>query len=180
MQNAISGGDLVALQEGETCEENLINVYFKILEKVNLVLLRANEYIKQQQANGTMQEQMPQLDTQKVLFCNTNFIRELKNCQPDDYELLMNGPDIDQKRKYEKILKDIHANEVVLIPFYPEASDQSEFEQTPMLVELRPKTHTATLYMKAGDRITTTTNGTAGQTPSPSENTGKYSYTSNI
>ena len=63
MQNAISGGDLVALQEGETCEENLINVYFKILEKVNLVLLRANEYIKQQQANGTMQEQMPQLDT---------------------------------------------------------------------------------------------------------------------
>ena len=46
MQSAITGGDLVALQEGETCEENLINVYFKILEKINLVLLRANEYIK--------------------------------------------------------------------------------------------------------------------------------------
>lgn len=85
----------------------------------------------------------------------------------------MNGPETDQKRKYEKILLDIQANEVVLIPFYPEASDQSEFEQTPMLVELRPKSHTATLYMKAGDRITTTTTGTGGDTPSPTEYTGK-------
>jgi len=45
-----------------------------------------------------------------------------------------------------------------------------------MLVELRPKTYpyTATLYMKAGDRITTTTAG--GDTPSPVEATGKHYY----
>ena len=40
-----------------------------------------------------------------------------------------------------------------------------------MLVELRPATYTATLFMKAGDRITTTTAG--GETPNPTELTGK-------
>lgn len=79
MQSQITQGDLVALQEGETCEENLINVYYKILQKVNLVLLRANEYIRQQQASGLGAQMVP-LETQKVLYCNTNFLRELKNC----------------------------------------------------------------------------------------------------
>ena len=61
---------------------------------------------------------------------------------------------------------------MVLIPFFPETSAESTFEQTPMLVELRPKTYTATLYMKAGDRITATTTG--GETPNPTEQTGKF------
>ena len=53
-----------------------------------------------------------------------------------------------------------------------------------MLVELIPKTHTATLYMKAGDRITTTTTGTTSATPGATENTGKsvchYLFTNNL
>ena len=85
---------------------------------------------------------------------------------------MMDGPETDQKRKYEKILKDITEHEVVLIPFYPTGTvDDSGIEQTPMLVELRPKEHEATLYMKSGDRITTTTTGT--ETPNPTEHTGK-------
>lgn len=48
--NSISSNDLVALQEGETADENLINVYFKILEKFNQVLLSRNDYIKKQAA----------------------------------------------------------------------------------------------------------------------------------
>ena len=105
-----------------------------------------------------------------MLFANTNFLRDLKNCAPNDYDLLKDGPETDQKRKYEKIIKDITDHEVVLIPFFPESTMESEIEQTPMLVELRPKTYTATLYMKAGDRITTTT---GGETPNPTEATGK-------
>ena len=35
-------------EAGETSEESLINVYFKILEKINLVLLKANDYLKSQ------------------------------------------------------------------------------------------------------------------------------------
>lgn len=170
LQKAVTAGDLVALQEGETSEESLVNVYFKILEKINLVLLRANDFLKMQLTSGTVQSPITAMAAQKVLFCNTNFIRDVKNCAPQDYDLLKNGPETDQKRKYEKIIKDITDNDVVLIPFYPEATQQSEFEQTPMLVELRPKTYTATLYMKVGDRITTTT---GGETPNPTEQTGK-------
>ena len=88
----------------------------------------------------------------------------------------MNGPETDHKKKYEKILKDIIANEVVLIPFFPEPNDQSEFETTPMLVELCARTYTATLYNKMGDRITTTTTGTGGETPNPTEYTGKLQF----
>jgi len=45
LQNTINASDLVDLQNGEICEESLINVYFKILEKINLVLLKANNYL---------------------------------------------------------------------------------------------------------------------------------------
>lgn len=49
LQNAVTAGDLVDLQNGETSEETLINVYFKILEKINLVLLKANDFLRVQQ-----------------------------------------------------------------------------------------------------------------------------------
>jgi len=46
MQSMLSANDLVSLLEGETYEETLINVYFKILDKINLVLIRANDFIQ--------------------------------------------------------------------------------------------------------------------------------------
>ena len=86
----------MALQEGETNDERIINVYFKILEKINGVLLRGQDYIRQQMtkdANNITQDM--EVVTQKVLFCNTSFIREFKNCVPQDYDNLMNGPETD-------------------------------------------------------------------------------------
>lgn len=112
------------------------------------------------------------MTTQKVLFCNTNFIREFKSCVPTDYDALMEGPETDQKRKFTKMMKDISENEVVLIPFYPEVNNpnESEPQQTAMLVELRLESWTATLYTKAGDRLTGSTIGGEG-TPNPTEQT---------
>jgi len=46
LRNTLTPGDLVALHDGETSEESLINVYYKILEKINLVLLKASEFLK--------------------------------------------------------------------------------------------------------------------------------------
>ena len=48
LQNTISSLSLVDLEAGVTSDESLINVYFKILEKINLVLLKANEFLKVQ------------------------------------------------------------------------------------------------------------------------------------
>ena len=48
MKTGVTSGDLVALQEGESFEEGLIDIYFKIFETINLMLLKSNEYLKQQ------------------------------------------------------------------------------------------------------------------------------------
>lgn len=46
LKHAVNAGDLVGLVNGETSEESLINVYMKILEKINLVLLKANDFLR--------------------------------------------------------------------------------------------------------------------------------------
>lgn len=47
------------------------------------------------------------------------------NCAPSDYDEMLNGPETDQKRKYEKFIKDICDHEVVLIPYYPERNSNN-------------------------------------------------------
>ena len=91
IQLEISSDDIVALQEGETSDENIINVYFKVLQKVNLVLHRANDYLKMQATAGANSNpnEITELATKKVLYCNTNFIRDLKNCAPVDYDAMI-------------------------------------------------------------------------------------------
>lgn len=170
MQQTISADDLMALQEGQTSDECIINVYFKILEKINMVLLRAQDFLRSivtKDANTTPQDF--EVATQTVLYCNTSFIRDFKNCVPNDYESLMNGPETDQKRRFAKILKDVAEHDVVLIPFYPEINNPNESDQTQtaMLVELKPRSYQATLYTQAGNRLSQTTNGEG--TPNPTE-----------
>ena len=143
-----------------------------------MVLLRAQDFLRSQISKDTNTTPAElELHTQSVLYCNTSFIREFKNCVPNDYESLMNGPETDQKRRFNKILKDVAEHDVVLIPFYPEVNNPNESEQaqTAMLVELKPRHYQATLYTQAGDRMSRTTNGEGG-TPNPIEQTGKYRF----
>ena len=128
IQNSISSDDLISLNDGEANEERLINVYFKILEKINFFLLKASDYIKSQSNNSASAAQSlaPQVallkKVSKVLYCNTNFIRDLRLCSPENYEQLrLETPKTNaQRAKYEKILNDINDHDLVLIPFYPE------------------------------------------------------------
>ena len=135
-----------------------------------MVLLRAQDFLRSivtKDANTTPQDF--EVATQTVLYCNTSFIRDFKNCVPNDYESLMNGPETDQKRRFSKILKDVAEHDVVLIPFYPEINNPNESDQTQtaMLVELKPRSYQATLYTQAGNRLSQTTNGEG--TPNPTE-----------
>ena len=52
IQNSISADDLIALNDGVANEERLINVYFKILDKINFFLIKASDYIKSQSTNN--------------------------------------------------------------------------------------------------------------------------------
>lgn len=46
LQQTITGEDLVELQQGDARSPNLINFYYKILEKINFVLQRTSDYLK--------------------------------------------------------------------------------------------------------------------------------------
>ena len=60
------------------------------------MLLRAQDYLKAQMTPGSSATaDYEQLVTQKVLYCNTKFIREFKSLVPNDYDELMNGPETD-------------------------------------------------------------------------------------
>ena len=84
MKTKVTSGDLVALQEGESFEEGLIDIYFKIFETINLMLLKSNEYLKQQPKKTKSGDDQP-YNTQKVLYCDTSFIQYHKMNAPEDF-----------------------------------------------------------------------------------------------
>ena len=63
----------------------MIDIYFKIYETINLMLLKSNEYLKQQNKKTKNADEQP-FNTQKVLFCSTSFIQDHKMNAPDDFE----------------------------------------------------------------------------------------------
>ena len=136
------------------------------------MLLKANDYFKAQQTATPEATAMQALATQKVLYTNTKFLQELIKYAPADYEEMTTGAATDERRKYERMVQDVCQHDVVLIPYFPERdSATSDLQHTPMLVELRPREYQATLYTKAGDRVTSSTNREDGETPTPVEAT---------
>ncbi len=57
----------------------------------------------------------------KVLYCNSSFIRDLQSCAPSEYEPNKKGSLTAMQRKYDRILKSVIENDIVLIPYYPQA-----------------------------------------------------------
>jgi len=65
----VTNDDLVDLMQGKLISENFLNLYFKILEKMNLVLSGAYNYRKQQVRNGSREfDQQLDMAPEKVLF----------------------------------------------------------------------------------------------------------------
>ena len=95
-----------------------MNLYFKILEKINLVLQKVKEFFRNQQTPGG--SSTGETAAIKVLYGNSNFIRDLKQVMPDLDDLNDFGGDSPQKVKYQKIMKDVVESNVVIIPFFPD------------------------------------------------------------
>lgn len=83
----INPEDLVRLSKGEMIGENLINLYFKILEKINFVLLQVAQFLKSE-TPGRPEDEIITAD--KVMYCNTNFIRRLRDCKLESLDNTMN------------------------------------------------------------------------------------------
>lgn len=65
--------DLVALQNGTLYSEAVVNLYFTILSKINLVLLKTQDFLKHSTTPSPDKE--TPTATEKIYFCNTSFPR---------------------------------------------------------------------------------------------------------
>jgi hypothetical protein len=71
---------------GKLFSEKIINMYFKILEKMNLVQLSMDNYQRQQQINDTTPDGRTSIssnlllgtNTMKIQYLTTNFVRKLR------------------------------------------------------------------------------------------------------
>lgn len=77
----ITKDDLLALAEGSLYRENIINVYFKILEKFNLILQQSYNFQRAttRYSVETPEDQTTNKQPSKILYFNTNFHRKLNS-----------------------------------------------------------------------------------------------------
>jgi hypothetical protein len=132
----IKAEDLVKLSKGEEVSENLINLYFKIMEKINFVLLQVQSFMKTETPGGDAPT------TDKVLYCNSNFIRKLRDCQKKSLDNTLNDTKV--QNDYNEMIQDLIDNDTILIPFFP---DKQTGERHPtVLVTLSPSKWRADLF----------------------------------
>ena len=76
--------ELIGLLKGTLFSEKIINMYFKILEKMNLVQLSMDNYQRQQQQetpdgrNSISSNLLMGTNTMKIQYMSTNFVRKLR------------------------------------------------------------------------------------------------------
>jgi len=78
--------ELRKFSEGKLFSEKIINMYFKILEKMNLVQLSMDNYQRQQQIgestpegrNSVSSNLLLGTNTMKIQYLTTNFVRKLR------------------------------------------------------------------------------------------------------
>jgi hypothetical protein len=78
--------ELRKFSQGKLFSEKIINMYFKILEKMNLVQLSMDNYQRQQQINDTTPDGRNSVssnlllgtNTMKIQYLTTNFVRKLR------------------------------------------------------------------------------------------------------
>ena len=74
-KHTFSADEIKALWGGTLFSEKFLNLYFKILEKMNLVLLSAQEFQKQTPTDA-VNDTIPSVE--KVMYCQGNFMRKLR------------------------------------------------------------------------------------------------------
>lgn len=127
----IKADDLVLLQKGEISDENLINLYFKVLEKINFVLQKVQEFFKNQGTTpggrGTIGSEA--VTAEKVLYGNSNFVKKLRSINAEDFDSdgQLTNVSTNQKAETTKVLTSINDSDVVLIPFFPEKTADGDY-----------------------------------------------------
>lgn len=128
MHTTLKKRELLAFLKGTLYSEKIINMYFKILEKMNLVQLSMDNYQRQQQ----MMQETPDggqrhsisshlllgSNTMKIQYLTTNFVRKLRLQNPD---LAVNGvtdTSFDLVQQTDQQLMQYFNHDLVLLPFF--------------------------------------------------------------
>ena len=66
---------------------------------------------------------------EKVLYCNSNFVRKLRQINPEDFDSdgARSNNSSPTKAEYTKIMTSINESDVVLIPFFPDKDADGEY-----------------------------------------------------
>ncbi len=99
----IPKSDLLEFAKGKLFRENIINVYFKILEKINLVNLSYYNYQVMQQNSGTA-DGFNQFQPYKIQYFNTKFFEKLNN----DNAL----------KDCQQMLQNFYKYDIAVLPFF--------------------------------------------------------------
>lgn len=89
--------DLAGFLEGKLYSDKIVNMYFKILEKMNLVQLSMDNYQRQQAINETpggdgnsresnVSNMMIGSNTMKIQYLSTSFVKKLHEIDVDEQD----------------------------------------------------------------------------------------------
>lgn len=95
---------MVALLNGTLFSENLLNLYFKVLETINQVLLTAQAFSEH---NSTIE---PEATCEKVMFCGSQYMQALRRT-----------PQLSQIKANPRLCQEvarIYDHDVILVPFF--------------------------------------------------------------
>ena len=80
-EGLIKKDDLQKFAKGKYFKDNIVNMYMKILDKINQVLLSSNQYQEQERALQSYRDTYQTMGggPQKIMFFNTNFFKKLND-----------------------------------------------------------------------------------------------------
>lgn len=120
--------DLIRFKTGNFYSEKMINMYFKILSKMNLVQLSMDNYQRQQQMLETPDGENSYRDnlllgttTMKIQYMNTNFVRKLLIQSETEGTP---QPTLDMAQIDQHLLQYFN-HDLVLLPFFFDTLDQN-------------------------------------------------------
>ena len=120
-QAVIRKKDLIQFAKGKLYSEKIINLFFKILEKMNLVQLSMDNYQRQQQLletpegrNSVSSSVLLGTSTMKIQYLSTNFVRKLRLQNNID---VTPGGQIDMSQVDPNLMQYFN-HDLVLLPFF--------------------------------------------------------------
>ena len=113
-----------------------------MLEKINFVLFQVQNFLKNDTTPGRPSETaIP--TTEKVLYCNSNFIKKLREAHKKSLDNTMSKLN-EQDTEFSSMIQWIVDHDNIIIPFF--SDKQLGERQGPVLVTLQPSSWRADLF----------------------------------